>query len=179
MIARVIGRIGTFADAARPPRYRRLTLGVLALVAVSAMAGAALGHWRYVADDHRTAEVRAGVAEQAGKLTAGVLTYKADTVDADVAQSKTHLTGEFLDSYSKLTADTIIPQAHQSHIDARWEVSGASLVSAAPDTAVALVFLRGITTNATKPDPTYLVSSVRVRVVKPHGQWLIDRMEPL
>lgn len=195
MIAQVIGRIGAFAaggwvelfvehrlwsaDGARPARHRRLTLSVLALVAVSAVASAVFGHWHYVAADRRTAEVRSGVAEQAGKLTAGVLTYKADTVDADVAQSKTHLTGEFLDSYTKLTAETIIPQAHQSHIDARWEVSGTSLVSAAPDTAVALVFLRGITTNTTKPDPTYLVSSVRVHVVKPHGQWLIDRMEPL
>ncbi|MDN2500359.1 MULTISPECIES: hypothetical protein [Nocardia] len=161
------------------PRQRRLRLGVLALLAVAATAFAAVGYFHYTVADRRTSDVRRDVAEQAAKLTAGVLTYKADTVDADVRQAKGHLTGQFLDSYTKLTTDTLVPQAKQSHIDARWEVSGASLISAEPDTASVLVFLRGLTTNSTKPDPTYLVSSVRVRVVRPHGQWLIDRMEPL
>ncbi|MCU1647636.1 MAG: putative rane protein [Nocardia sp.] len=179
MIARVFDRIRRLAAVVQHPCHQVWRLSVLALLAVSATACAAVGHFHYAAADQRTAEVRRSVAAQVGPLTAGVLTYKADTVDADVQQSKTHATGDFLNSYTKLTTDTIIPQARQSHVDARWEVSGTSLVSAAQDSAVVLVLLRGITTNSTKPDPTYLVSSVRVHVVKPHGQWLIDRMEPL
>ncbi|WP_330256090.1 hypothetical protein OG874_16900 [Nocardia sp. NBC_00565] len=158
---------------------RTRTLGAVALLAVAALAFAAVSYFHYTVADERTADVRGVVAEQAGKLTAGVLTYKADTVDADVQQAKTHLTGEFLASYSKLAADTIIPQAAQSHVAARWEVSGSSVISAGPDSGVALVFLRGVTTNNAKPDPTYLVSSVRVRVEKTGDQWLIATMEPL
>lgn len=184
---RTVGSLGGRAagwrsrvDSVAPsPRRGRLPLGVLALLAVSAAVFAAIGYFHYTVADQRTEQVRESAAEQAGKLTARVLTYQADTVDADVLQAKTHLTGEFLASYSKLTAETIIPQAKQSHIDARWEVSGTSLISAAPDSASVLVLLRGLTTNSTKPDPTYLVSSVRVQVVRPHGRWLIDRMEPL
>ena len=152
---------------------------MLVALAVAATEFAAVGYFHYTVADQRTGDVRRDVAEQAAKLTAGVLTYKADTVDADVRQAKSHLTGQFLDSYAELATDTLIPQAKQSHIDARWEVSGTSLISAAPDSASVLVFLRGLTTNSTKPDPTYLVSTVRVQVVRPHGQWLIDRMEPL
>ncbi|MGW0356781.1 hypothetical protein ACWDXV_21485 [Nocardia nova] len=177
MIARTWYRVVVFLG--RSARRRRARLGVLVALAVAATAFAAVGYFHYTVADQRTNDVRRDAAEQAAELTAGVLTYKADTVDTDVRQAKSHLTGQFLDSYAKLTTDTLIPQAKQSHIDARWEVSGTSLISAAPDSASVLVFLRGLTTNSTKPDPTYLISSVRVRVVRPHGQWLIDRMEPL
>ncbi|MBV7707050.1 hypothetical protein NOVA_30135 [Nocardia nova] len=177
MIARTWYRMVAFLGRAARPRRARV--GVLVALAVAATAFAAVGYFHYTVADQRTGDVRRDVAEQAAKLTAGVLTYKADTVDADVRQAKSHLTGQFLDSYAELATDTLIPQAKQSHIDARWEVSGTSLISAAPDSASVLVFLRGLTTNSTKPDPTYLVSTVRVQVVRPHGQWLIDRMEPL
>ncbi len=172
-------RIGSVDLRRRISGRWALKLSVLALLAVLATAFAAVGYFCYTVPDRHTNEIRSSVAEQAGKLTASVLTYRADSVDSDVRQAESHLTGNFLASYSKLTADTLIPQAKQSHVAARWEVSGTSLVSAGDDSAVVLVFLRGVTTNSTKPDPAYLVSSIRVHVVRPHGQWLIDRMEPL
>ncbi|AWK76612.1 hypothetical protein CBI38_35265 (plasmid) [Rhodococcus oxybenzonivorans] len=158
---------------------RTRTLVAVALLAASAMAFAAVAHLHYIVSGERTEQTRAAVAEKAGELTAGVLTYKAPTVEDDVAQSKSHLTGEFLDSYSTLTAETIVPQAKQGQVETHWEASGTSVISAEPDSAVVLVFLRGTTASAAKPDPTYLFSSVRVRMEASGDQWLISQLEPL
>lgn len=158
---------------------RTRTLVAVALLATSAVAFAAVAHLHYIVSGERTERTRAAVAEKAGELTAGVLTYKAPTVEDDVAQAKSHLTGEFLASYSTLTAETIVPQAKQGQVETHWEASGTSVISAEPDSAVVLVFLRGTTASAAKPDPTYLFSSVRVRMEASGDQWLISQLEPL
>ncbi|KAF0957654.1 hypothetical protein [Rhodococcus sp. T7] len=158
---------------------RTRTLVAVALLAASTATFAAVAHLHLTVSDERTGQTRAAVAGKAGELTAGVLTYKAPTVEDDVAQAKSHLTGDFLDSYSTLTADTIIPQAKQGQVETHWEASGASVISAESDSAVVLVFLRGTTASAAKPDPTYLFSSVRVRMEASGDQWLISQLEPL
>ncbi|QTJ70106.1 hypothetical protein HYG77_31365 (plasmid) [Rhodococcus sp. ZPP] len=158
---------------------RTRTLVAVALLASSTATFAAVAHLHLTVSDEHTERTRAAVAEKAGELTAGVLTYKAPTVEDDVAQAKSHLTGEFLESYTKLTTETIIPQAKQGQVETHWEASGTSVVSADSDSAVVLVFLRGTTASAAKPDPTYLFSSVRVRLEASGDQWLISRLEPL
>lgn len=158
---------------------RTRTLVAVALLATWAVAFAAVAHLHLAVSDERTERTRAAVAEKAGELTAGVLTYKAPTVEDDIAQAKSHLTGDFLDSYSTLTAETIVPQAKQGQVETHWEASGTSVVSAEPDSAVVLVFLRGTTASAARPDPTYLFSSVRVRMEASGDQWLISQLEPL
>ncbi|WP_213575971.1 hypothetical protein [Rhodococcus sp. USK13] len=158
---------------------RTRTLVVVALLASSAVVFAAVAHLHLTVPGERTEQTRAAVAEKAGELTAGVLTYKAATVEDDVARAKSQLTGEFLDSYSTLTAETIIAQAKQGQVETHWEASGTSVVSAESDSAVVLVFLRGTTASAAKPDPTYLFSSVRVRLEASGDQWLISQLEPL
>ncbi|WP_368680203.1 hypothetical protein R1X32_06305 (plasmid) [Rhodococcus opacus] len=158
---------------------RTRTLVAVALLASSTATFAAVAHLHLTVAGARTERTRAAVAEKAGELTAGVLTYKAPTVEDDVAQAKSHLTGEFLDSYTKLTTETIVPQAKQGQVETHWEASGTSVVSAESDSAVVLVFLRGTTASAAKPDPTYLFSSVRVRLEASGDQWLISRLEPL
>jgi Mce-associated membrane protein len=174
----VSGRWLKPAGAAVGRRPRR-TLAVLGLLVVAVIAFATYGHFHYAVADQRTDAVQRTVAAQAGTLVATVLSYDAKTVDIEVEQAERHLTGAFLASYSKVTSDTVIPQAKQQGVDSKWNVSGTSVMSANSDSAEVLVFLRGVTTSAQNPHPTYLVSSVRVHVVKRQDQWLIDRMEPL
>ncbi|MDF3312681.1 hypothetical protein P3H15_47945 [Rhodococcus sp. T2V] len=155
------------------------TMAVLAILAASTTAFALVSHFQRTVIDEQAVQIRLLAAEKAGELTASVLTYKAATVDDDVTEAKTHLTGAFLNSYSALTADTIIPQAKQDQVDTHWEASGTSVITAEPDSATVLVFLRGTTVSAANPDPTYLFSSVRVQVEECADQWRISQLEPL
>lgn len=158
---------------------RTQTMAALAMLAASATAFALVSHFQRTVIDEQTAHIRVLAAEKAGELTARVLTYTAATVDDDVAEAKTHLTGEFLESYSALTADTIIPQAKQGQVETHWEASGSSVITAESDSAMVLVFLRGTTVSAANPAPTYRFSSVRVRVEENDDQWRISQLEPL
>lgn len=158
---------------------RMRTLLAVAFLATSMAAFAVISHVQITVTDERTEETWDAVGDTAGELTAAVLTYKGLTVEGDVAQAKSHLTGEFLDSYSTLTAGTIIPQAKQEQVETHWEASGTSVVSAESDSAEVLVFLRGTTASAAKPNPTYLFSSVRVRMEASGDQWLISQLEAL
>lgn len=151
----------------------------LTAAALIAIVFAGLAHTMHSRVDARTEDTRDTVVSAVGPLAAEILSYQAGTVEADVENAKSRMGDPFLDEYTALTASTIIPRAKEGQVITRWEVSGSSLVSAADDRAVVLVFLRGTTVSAATPEPKYLVSSVRVSAERPHGDWLITGLEAL
>lgn len=151
-------------------------LGVILIVAVVFAGIAFTGHHRA---DTRIDEFTGTAAAEVAASAADVLSYRAETVEADVENAKRRLAEPFLGEYAALTAGTVVPQAKAGGVATRWEVSGTSLVTATADRCTVLVFLRGLATGSSTPEPRPMVSSVRVVAVRPAGEWLITELEAL
>jgi Mce-associated membrane protein len=110
--------------------------------------------------------------------TIALLSYRSETVDKDLEAAKSRLTGAFLDSYSTLTRDVVIPGAKQKQISATATVSAAAQTSATATHASVLLFVNQSVVIG-KTAPTNTASSVRVTVDKIDGRWLISQFDPV
>ena len=110
--------------------------------------------------------------------TVALLSYRSETVDKDLEAAKSRLTGNFLDAYTSLTRDVVIPGAKQKQISATATVSAAALTSATATHAAVLLFVDQ-TVIVGKTAPTNTASSVRITVDKVDGRWLISQFDPV
>lgn len=156
---------------------RVLAFGVLPVVALL-LAGAA-GFLRYEDSSRRDADRAATESVKAARDSAvALLSYQPATVEKDLGAARERLTGKFLEAYTQLTNDVVIPGAKQKSISAKAEVPAAASVSAKPDHAVALLFINQ-TVSVGKDMPTVTTSSVRVTLDKVHDRWLISGFDPI
>lgn len=108
----------------------------------------------------------------------GLLTYRPETVEEDLAAAEDGLTGRFRDTYSQLSHDVLIPDAKHKNISAIASVPAAASVSATPNHAVVLLFVdQLLAVGASEPVDT--ASSFRVSLDKMDGRWLISNLEPI
>ncbi|MFZ0716009.1 hypothetical protein [Mycobacterium sp.] len=121
----------------------------------------------------RTESVRA-----ATDSTIALLSYKPDTVEKDLDAARGRLTGSFLNAYTSLTHDVVIPGAKQKQISAIATVPAAASTSATENRAVALLFVNQ-TVIIGQDAPTSTASSVRVTLDKVGGRWLISQFDPV
>jgi Mce-associated membrane protein len=110
--------------------------------------------------------------------TVALLSYRPDTVEKDLNGAKSRLTGTFLDAYTKLTHDLVIPGAKQKQISAVATVPAAASTSATPTHAVVLVFVNQ-SVIVGQSAPTNTASSVKVSLDKVNGRWLISQFDPV
>jgi Mce-associated membrane protein len=110
--------------------------------------------------------------------TIALLSYRPDTVERDLGAARARMTGTFLDSYTKLTQDVVIPGAKQKQVSAVATVPAAASVSANGSHAVVLVFVNQ-TVIVGNDAPTNTASSVRVTLNRVGGRWLISGFDPV
>jgi Mce-associated membrane protein len=156
---------------------RALAFGVIpGLVLVVAMAAAFL-KWQDAS--MRAAETARVESMQAAKdSTIALLSYRPDTVEKDLGAASDRLTGNFRDSYTKLTHDVVIPGAKQRKISTVVDVPAVASISANANHAVVLVFVNQ-TTIIGADAPTATASSVRVTLDKIGARWLISDFTPV
>jgi len=155
----------------------RVAFVVLPAVALLLAAGAGYLKWEYASrqDSQRAA---AESVTAAADTTAAILSYKPDTVDKKLSAARDRLTGSFLESYTTLINDVVIPGAKQKKITAVAQVPAAASVSATPSHAVVLVFVDQATTIGNDP-ATNTASSVRVTLDKIGDRWLVSGFDPI
>jgi Mce-associated membrane protein len=110
--------------------------------------------------------------------TIALLSYKPDTVEKDLEAARGRLTGSFLNAYTSLTHDVVIPGAKQKQISAVATVPAAASTSATENHAVVLLFVNQ-TVIIGQDAPTSTASSVRVSLDKVGGRWLISQFDPV
>ena len=110
--------------------------------------------------------------------TIALLSYKPETVDKDLEAAKKYMTGNFLNSYTSLTRDVVIPGSKQKKISAVATVPAAAWTKATPDHAVVMLFVDQ-TMIIDDSAPTSTASSVRVTLDKVEGHWLISQFDPM
>lgn len=149
----------------------------------AARAGVGADVWRGLAEmaGRRVRDAAVARAESVRAATDGttaLLSYRPDTVQHDLESARSRLTGTFLDAYTQLTHDVVIPGAQQKQISAVATVAAAASVSTSADRAVVLLFVNQ-TITVGKDAPTTAASSVRVTLDNINGRWLISQFEPI
>ncbi|MDX1887821.1 hypothetical protein [Mycolicibacterium sp. 120270] len=110
--------------------------------------------------------------------TVALLSYRPDTVEKDLEAARSRLTGSFLDAYSSLIHEVVIPGSKEKQISAAATVPGAASIKATGTNAVVLVFVNQTVTIG-KDAPSSTASSVRVTLDRTDGRWLISGFEPI
>ncbi len=152
----------------------RVALPVLVLVLA---VGSGFLNWQNGAAQRD--EVAASESVRAATdATIALLSYRPETVEQDLDAARGRLTGQFLDSYTSLTRDVVIPGAQQKQIAAEASIPAAASVSASSEHAVVLLFVNQ-TVTVGRDAPTSSASSVRVALDKVDDRWLIAQFDPV
>ncbi|BBZ70417.1 hypothetical protein MPRS_15100 [Mycobacterium paraseoulense] len=154
-----------------------LVYAVLPGLAMLLAVGAGFLKWKdssaHSADAARIESVRA-----ATDSTIKMLSYRPDSVEADLGSARDRLTGSFRDAYIQLTRDVVIPGSKQRQISAVATVPAAASVSASPNHAVVLMFVNQTIMVGNDP-PSSTASSVRVVLDKFNNRWLVSDFTPV
>lgn len=166
-------------EVAESGRERSKLIAFVVLPAAVVLAGGLAGFLKWESSSGREAQVAATESVAAARETATrILSYQPDSVDAELNGARDLLTGTFLDSYTKLINDVVIPGAKQKKISAVAVVAAAASMSASPSHAEVLVFINQAVTIANDA-PTNTASSVRVTLDKVGGRWLVSGFDPV
>ncbi|WP_431231142.1 hypothetical protein ACQ856_15950 [Mycolicibacterium psychrotolerans] len=154
---------------------------ILLVVLLVASAGAAGGvyWWLYRPDQQTNSAAQQQAINAARDGTVALLSYSPDSLDKDLANAKSHLTGEFLKYYSQFTDQIVAPAAKQKGVKTEATVARAALSEMHPSDATVLVFVNQVTTSKDRPDPALATSSVMVKLTKTDGHWLISEFNPI
>lgn len=155
-----------------------ILMGILVAVAIAAGAGANVLHTER-GDVVASVDDAATATKVASDGAVAILSYKPDTVDADLAAAKSLLTGDFLDYYNDFTTTVVAPASKEKKVATTATVPAAGAVSVSDSTAVVLVMVNQQTTTAEAPTPVDSASSVRVELLKQDGRWLISKFDPV
>lgn len=165
----------------RRPALRRLLVPIV--LAVLLLGSAGLASWAYLTqfrpDQQTDAAVAAETIKAASDGTVALLSYTPETLDKDFATAKAHLTGDFLDYYTKFTTDVVTPAAKQKSVKTSAAVVRAAVAELKPDSAMVLVFLNQSTTSKENVDGSFTASAVKVSLTKVNGAWLISAFDPV
>jgi len=165
--------------AAPVRRWRPAVVVPLALLLASAVAAGSVYWFLYRADRLTDAASQQQVIAAAREGAEAVLSYSSENLDKSLADAKSHLTGEFLDRYSKFTEDVVRPAVTQKGVKTEANVARAAVSNMQPGQAQVLVFVNQVTTSKDRPSPALATSSVMVTMVKSGGRWLISEFTPI
>lgn len=165
------------SDGGKVDWLRVVAYWMVPAVALLMLSAAAFLKWQDIsAHRAKAAGEQAVVAATDG--TIALLSYKPETVEQDLKDAQSRMTGDFLESYRSLTNDVVIPGAKQKQIAAEATVPAAAPVESTADHAVVLLFVNQTLTIGEDP-PTNTGSSVRVSLDKVDGRWLISQFDPI
>lgn len=149
------------------------------LVLASAVSAASVYWWIYRPDRLTDAASRDQVVSAAREGTEALLSYSPEKLDADLANAKSHLTGDFLNYYTDFTDRVVAPASRDKGVKTEANVSRAAVSQMKPGRADVLVFVNQVTTSKDRPTPALSTSSVMVTLVQNDGRWLISGFNPV
>ncbi|MGI9125936.1 MAG: twin-arginine translocation pathway signal [Mycobacterium sp.] len=160
-------------------RANRVTAIAAGLAAASLIAAASV-YWFVYRPDRLTDEAaQQQVLAAAKEGTEAILSYSPQNLDQDLANAKSHLTGQFLDYYSDFTQKVVAPAAKGKGVKTEANVARAAVSAIKPGRAEVLVFVNQVTTSKDRPTPALATSSVMVTLVESGGHWLISEFNPI
>lgn len=158
---------------------RHWVAALAAVVAASMLAAGSVYWWVYRPDRLTDTAAREQMLDAARVATEALLSYSPDNVDANVADAKSRLTGDFLQRYSEFADTVVVPAAKQRGVKTEANVARAAVSRMDPDSAQVLAFVNQVTTSRERPTPALATSSVMMSLVRVDGHWLIAEFTPI
>lgn len=158
-------------------RWRSITIAALLTASIALAATLYFGQYRPDAGIGEAS--RTAVVDAASAGTVALLSYAPDTLEGNLAEARSQLTGGFLDYYTSFTDDVVAPAVKDRGISAQASVVRAGVIELQPDAAKVLVFLNQTTSSQDRPEPAMTASSVIVTLTKVDGTWMISAFDPV
>ncbi|MER6358670.1 hypothetical protein ABT186_44535, partial [Streptomyces sp. NPDC001634] len=168
------------APAPRPGRRlpTAVLTAVLCVVLVAGLVAVAVLGWQD--REGRRAEQARGEALAAARRAAPiVLSYDYRHLDRDFTRARACLTGAFRDQYLKTTKTVVGPTAAKYHGVVKATVATASVVSAAPDRAVVLLFVNQVTQSTQVSGSRLDLNRVRMTITRTSAGWKVSAVDAL
>ncbi|MGW7008840.1 hypothetical protein ACWGCW_40240, partial [Streptomyces sp. NPDC054933] len=123
---------------------------------------------------------------EARKAAPVILSYDYRHLDQDFAAALTHLTGSFRTEYRRTTSTVVAPTAKQYQAVVQATVAqpaageeAASVVSAAPDRVVVLLFVNQVTRSTRLTAPRLDLNRVRMTLSRTADGWRVSAVDAL
>lgn len=159
---------------------RDLVAAIAAGLVLASLLAAAAVYWGLYRPDRLTdTAAQQQVIAAAKEGTEALLSYAPESLDTDLANAKSHLTGEFLSYYTEFTDKVVAPASRDKGVKTEADVSRAAVSQMRPDRAEVLVFVNQVTTSKERPTPALSTSSVMVTLLRTDGRWLISSFNPV
>lgn len=129
--------------------------------------------------DNAIAAAQGDASAAARDRVAAMLSYNAATVDKDLANAESGVTGSFRQDYRDLVRKTVIPVAKEKGVSTKASVVQVGVISTTTQHATLLLFIDQMTTSIDTPAPTVDASRVKVEMDHQGGQWLVSSMSPV
>lgn len=154
---------------------------ILAVLLIIGSIGFTAGWYLLVYRPDR--QVDAASADDAVKAAsegvAALLSYSPDNLSRNVDSAKAHITGDFQSYYQQFAEQIVAPVTQRAQLTTTVRVVRAAASELHPNSAVVLAFIEQKTASKPKADPVHTPNSVRIRLKRVHGDWLIDGLEVL
>lgn len=150
-----------------------------AVLAVSAITAGSVYWWLYRPDRLTGTASQEQVLGEARAATEALLSYSPESIDKNVAEAKSRLTGDFLKRYTEFADTVVVPAAKQRGVKTEANVARAAVSQMRPDSAEVLVFVNQVTTSKERPTPALATSSVMMTLVRDGDRWLVSEFNPI
>lgn len=127
----------------------------------------------------RTERARTEAVAAAESRTVDLLSYDYRHLDRDFARAEAGLTGRFAKDYAKTTESAVRPTAEQVHAVVKAEVVSSSVVRAAQNEVVVLLFVNQTTTSTRVDGPQVDLNRVRMTLTRVGDGWRISAVTAL
>lgn len=154
-----------------------LLLGALLVVAVLVLTAVALAVRARGAQ--RTERSRERAVAAAEPLAVDLLSYDYRSLDRDFARARRGLTGRFAGDYRTTSEKVVRPTAEQVKAVVKADVVSSSVVRAAPEEVVVLLFVNQTTTSTRLDGPRVDLNRVRMTMRRVDGQWKVSAVTAL
>jgi Mce-associated membrane protein len=162
-----------------PAANRRVLVPIaLAAVALASLVAVAVLGWQAISAS-RAQSAQNAALDAARSGTTQVLSYDSKTLDADLARSRTLISGPFAAKFEDLANSVIVPAVRQQSLSTKANVVRAAVIEAQPEQVQALLFVNQTTTVGSQPGPHSATNQVRVTMTWSDGHWLISDVQPL
>jgi len=162
-------------DRRRTPDLLLLVAGVVALALVltaAAMTVKARG-------EDRTERARTEAVAAAESRAVDLLSYDYRHLDRDFGRAEKGLTGQFAQDYAHTTDSVVRPTAEEVHAVVKAEVVSSSVVRAAQNKVVVLLFVNQTTTSTRVQGPQVDLNRVRMTLTRVGDDWKVSAVTAL
>jgi len=152
-----------------------LAAGVVALALVLTAAALTVK----ARGEDRTERARTEAVAAAESRAVDLLSYDYRHLDRDFGRAEKGLTGQFAQDYAHTTDSVVRPTAEEVHAVVKAEVVSSSVVRAAQNKVVVLLFVNQTTTSTRVQGPQVDLNRVRMTLVRVGDDWKISAVTAL